>query len=44
MARSGSTPTAMHIARSSIIETLAAVCDAVFVDVNNLSQAEVRSI
>ena len=44
MARPGSSPTVMHVARSSIVETLAAVCDAVLMDSNNLSQAEVRNI
>ena len=44
MARPGSSPTVMHVARSSIVETLTAVCDAVLMDSNNLSQAEVRNI
>ncbi|KAL1658833.1 hypothetical protein GGF50DRAFT_66492 [Schizophyllum commune] len=34
----------MHVARSSIVETLAAVCEAVLVDANNLSQAEIGDI
>ncbi|KAL1713642.1 hypothetical protein EV715DRAFT_211248 [Schizophyllum commune] len=34
----------MHVARSSIVETLTAVCDAVLMDSNNLSQAEIKDI
>ncbi|KAL1752028.1 hypothetical protein FB107DRAFT_293481 [Schizophyllum commune] len=34
----------MHVARSSIVETLTAVCDAVLMDSNNFSQAEIRDI
>ncbi|KAL1685751.1 hypothetical protein GGG16DRAFT_129189 [Schizophyllum commune] len=34
----------MHVARSSIVETLTAVCDAVLMDSNNFSQVEIRDI